>query len=73
MSKIQLSTPNLEVKPIVAKEHGIPVQAHICLDAVCLPPVENPNELANTLAKLSDPGTLIDSPFESIFKRFPEV
>jgi len=69
----QLTTPHLEVKPIVAKEHGIPVQAHICMDTVCLPPVANPNELANALAELSDSNTLMDSPFESIFKRFPEV
>ena len=69
----QLPTPHLEVKPIVAQEHGMPVQAHICLDTVCLPPVENPNELANALAELSDPSALIDSPFESIFKRFPEI
>jgi uncharacterized protein YyaL (SSP411 family) len=58
--------PHLVIRP-VATDIGLPVQAHICLDTVCLPPVGDPNELAKAIAEAVSPQ---ESPFENVFEGF---
>ena len=58
--------PHLVIKP-VATATGLPVQAYICLDTVCLPPITDPKELARAVGKAISPQ---DSPFENVFESF---
>ena len=69
----QLACPHLEVKPIAAQDTGVPAQAHVCLDTVCLPPVSDPGELAEAVENMTGSGPFGDSPFENIFEKFPGI
>ncbi|PKB64176.1 MAG: hypothetical protein BZY80_03505 [SAR202 cluster bacterium Io17-Chloro-G2] len=74
----QLTCPHLEVKPIQTQDTGIPAQAHVCLDTLCLPPVSDPGQLAEAVANMSGTGPFgaspfSDSPFENIFEKFPGI
>ena len=63
-----LPYPNLEIKPLLAQNFQPPAKALICLDTVCLPPVSDPGELAETVNSMVSDQT---SPIENIFQRFP--
>ena len=63
-----LPYPNLEIKPLLAQNFQAPAKALICLDTVCLPPVSDPGELAETVNSMMSDQT---SPIENIFQRFP--
>jgi hypothetical protein len=43
-------------------------RAHVCLDTVCLPPVDDPTELAAAVAGLTKQQ---ENPFQDIFQVFP--
>ena len=58
--------PHLVIKT-VATDIGLPVQAHICLDTVCLPPISDPSELSKAVEEVVSPQ---ESPFENVFKSF---
>ena len=61
----RLDSPNLEIKTIAASG---PALAHVCLDTLCLPPVNTPEALVETAAGMeAQPG----SPFRDIFSVFP--
>ena len=61
-----LSHPNLALK-FTATPAGAPVQAHVCLETVCWPPVSGPDELAPLVAEALTPQ---ESPFADIFQQF---
>ena len=63
-----LPYPHLEIKPLLAQNFAPPAKAYICLDTVCLPPVSDPSELAETVNSMVSDQT---SPIENIFQRFP--
>ena len=65
-----LPRPYLDIKPVLAERFDPPAKAYICLDTICLPPVSNPDELAETVNSLVSAQT---SPIENIFERFPGV
>jgi uncharacterized protein YyaL (SSP411 family) len=63
-----LPYPNLEIRPLLAQNFQPPAKAYICLDTVCLPPVSDSGELAETVNRMVlDKTSLI----ENIFQRFP--
>ena len=64
----KLSYPHLQIKPVLAASLDPPARALICLDTVCLPPVNDPAELEDTLNRMVSNQ---DSPLENIFQRFP--
>ena len=43
-------------------------RAHVCLDTVCLPPVDSADALAEAVSALSSPQA---SPFDDILRIFP--
>ena len=63
-----LPHPHLEIKPLLVQNFTPPAKAYICLDTVCLPPLSDPSELAESVnSMLSEQA----SPIENIFQRFP--
>ena len=62
----QVPYPNLVLKMVETGANS-PVQAHICLDTVCLPPVSDPDGLAPAVAEALTPQ---ENPFGSIFEQF---
>jgi len=64
----RLTQPNLDIKTILAAEGDTVARAHVCLDTVCLPPVDSPGELAAAVAGLTQQQ---DNPFQDIFQVFP--
>ncbi len=65
---VRLPQPNLDIKTIVAADGDNVARAHVCLDTVCLPPVDSPAELAEAVAGLAKQQ---ESPFQDIFQVFP--
>ena len=64
----RLPQPNLDIKTITAADGDTLARAHVCLDTVCLPPVDSPQELARAVAGLTQQQ---ESPFQDIFQVFP--
>ena len=67
----RLTSPHLEIKPVLAADPNLPCQAHVCLDTLCLPPVSDPEQLADTVAHVSAASPFEANPFDNIFERFP--
>ena len=65
---VRLPQPNLDIKTIVAVDGDSVARAHVCLDTVCLPPVDSPAELSEAVAGLTKQQ---ESPFLDIFQVFP--
>ena len=63
-----LPYPHLEIKPLLAESFEPPAKAYICLETVCLPPISDPDELADTVNSIVSGQT---GPIEDIFQRFP--
>ena len=64
----RLAQPNLVIKTVTAADGDTVARAHVCLDTVCLPPVDSPQELAEAVAGLTKQQ---ESPFQDIFQVFP--
>mgnify|MGYP000851907037 CR=1 FL=1 len=64
----RLPQPNLDIKTVVAPDDDSIVRAHVCLDTVCLPPVDSPAKLADAVAGLTKQQ---ENPFRDIFQVFP--
>jgi len=64
----RLPQPNLDIKTVVAADGDNVARAHVCLDTVCLPPVDSPAELAEAVAGLTKQQ---ETPFQDIFQVFP--
>lgn len=64
----RLPQPNLDIKTVIAAEDDPIARAHVCLDTVCLPPVDSPAALVEAVAGLTDQP---ENPFQDIFKVFP--
>ena len=60
---LSLSDPHLLIKLAEASHGDAPAQAHVCLDTVCYPPVNDPAELA---AAVQEGGTISESPFQNV-------
>ena len=58
-----LTEPNLLIKLSTVESPDAPVQAHVCLDTVCYPPVSDPAALADAVA---NGGVVSDSPFQNV-------
>ena len=65
---VRLPQPNLDIKTVAAADDDAMPKAHVCLDTVCLPPVDSPQELAEAVAGLTKQR---ESPFQDIFQVFP--
>jgi len=65
---VRLPQPNLDIKTIMAVDGDSVARAHVCLDTVCLPPVDSPAELSEAVAGLTKQQ---ESPFQDIFQVFP--
>ncbi len=65
---LRLASPNLDIKTVLAAEGDSGSRAHVCLDTVCLPPVNSPDALAGAVSGLAGQQ---DSPFENILQIFP--
>ena len=65
---VKLASPNLDIKTVRAADGDSGSRAHVCLDTVCLPPVDSPEALAGAVLGLADQQ---DSPFENILQVFP--
>ncbi|MCH8280189.1 MAG: thioredoxin domain-containing protein [Chloroflexi bacterium] len=66
----RLPSPNLVIKTLLVDGSQISAQAHVCLDTLCLPPVEDPDLLADTVSSMTSPQA---SPFENILERLPGI
>ncbi len=64
----RLPQPNLDIKTLIAAEDNPTALAHVCLDTVCLPPVDSPAALAEAVAGLTNHP---ENPFQDIFQVFP--
>ena len=64
----RLPQPNLDIKTVATSDYGTVVRAHVCLDTVCLPPVDSPAKLADAVAGLTKNQ---ENPFQDIFQIFP--
>lgn len=64
----RLPQPNLDIKTVIAAEDDTTARAHVCLDTVCLPPVDSPAALAEAVAGLTNQP---ENPFQDIFQVFP--
>ncbi|MBT98770.1 MAG: hypothetical protein CL902_09095 [Dehalococcoidia bacterium] len=64
----RLPQPNLDIKTVIAAEDDPTARAHVCLDTVCLPPVDSPAALAEAVAGLANQP---ENPFQDIFQVFP--
>ena len=65
---LRLPSPNLDIKTVRSADGDQGARAHVCLDTVCLPPVDNPVDLAETVSGTVDRE---QSPFQDIFRVFP--
>ena len=64
---VGIDYPNVIIKPNLTAGGDSPVQAHICLDTVCFPPVSQPSALAQSVTEALAGSP---SPIENIFERF---
>ena len=62
---VRLDSPNLEIKTVNA---GGAALAHVCLDTLCLPPVNTPEALKEAATGIDNQPA---SPFQDIFSIFP--
>ena len=60
---MKLNDPHLIIKLAPATVKDAPAQAHVCLDTVCYPPVQDPDKLATAVA---EGGVVMDSPFQNV-------
>ncbi len=67
-SAARLRSPNLDIKTVRAIAGDEKARAHVCLDTVCLPPVDNGADLIEAVAGI---GGQQESPFQDIFSIFP--
>ena len=58
----------LDIKTICTPDNSNGVRAHVCLDNICLPPVDSPTELADAVASLTKRQ---ENPYQDIFQVFP--
>ena len=65
---VRLDSPNLDIKTVRAAVGDETARAHVCLDTVCLPPVDNAAALADAVAGIDSQQ---QSPFQDIFSIFP--
>ena len=64
----RLPQPNLEIKTVISAEDDLVARAHVCLDTVCLPPVDSPEALEVAVAGLTDQS---ENQVRDIFQVFP--
>ena len=64
----RLPQVGLDIKTIWTSEVSNVPRAHICIDTICLPPVESPSELVDAVASLTKRK---EEPFQDIFQVFP--
>ena len=64
----RLPNPNLDIKTVRTLTEDSRARAHVCLDTVCLPPVDSADALAEAVSALSSPQA---SPFDDILRIFP--
>ena len=64
----RLPEPNLDIKTVAASGGDTVARAHVCLDTICLPPVDSPAKLNDAVAGLTKHR---ESPFQDIFHIFP--
>ena len=62
--------PSLDIKAALTPDFQPPARALVCLDTLCLPPVTDPDQLAETVSAM-----LLDQagPAEDIFQQFPAL
>ena len=65
---VRLPYPNLEIRSVLAEDLDKPVQAQVCLETVCLPPVSDPEDLAATVDSAV---AARESPFQNILDLIP--
>ena len=73
---VRLNTPHLEIKTVATapSSAATPALAHVCLDTLCLPPVNSPAALADAVSGLSATpgnGSPATNPFPDILRIFP--
>ena len=64
----RLPQAGLDIKTISTPDFSGVARAHVCLDTICLPPVESPTELADAVAELTEQQK---KPIQDIFQVFP--
>jgi hypothetical protein len=64
----RVSYPHRDIRLAPLDDTGQPARALICLDTVCLPPVIDPDALADTVRSMAHSQA---SPFENILERLP--
>ena len=64
----RVSYPHLDIRLEPLDGADQPARALICLGTVCLPPVSDPDALADTVRSMSQAQA---GPFENIFERLP--
>ena len=72
----RVASPHLVVKPLLSEAYHGKAQAHVCLNTVCLPPVDEPDSLDATVRSAVEAAVGVgttgrDSPFENILDKFP--
>ena len=65
---VRLPYPNLEIRPVLAEDPDMPVQAQVCLGTVRLPPVSDPEALTATVESAL---TAQEGPFQNILDLIP--
>ena len=58
----------IDIKTVSTADCSNVARAHVCLDTLCLPPVESPTELSDAVAGLTKQR---ENPLQDIFKVFP--
>ncbi len=66
----RVTYPHLVVKPTKVLEPEYAARALVCLDTICLPPVVEPGDLAETVQNALSGQ---ESPFQNIFELYPRV
>ena len=62
--------PSLQIRPVLAQDCQPPARALVCLDTLCLPPVTDPDQLAETVSNLlTDRANTV----QHLFQQFPAV
>ncbi len=62
--------PSLQIKPALSQDCQPPVKALVCLDTLCLPPLTDPEQLAETVSNmLADHANTVGH----VFQHFPAV
>ena len=62
--------PSLQIKPVLVQDFRPPARALVCLDTLCLPPVTDPDQLAETVSNLlADRANTV----QHLFQQFPAV